>query len=304
MTGSALPSVSIVVPVRNGERTITACVDALCAQDYRGPYDLVVVDNGSTDATASRVSALGVPLVREARQGRGIARNTGIGVTDGEILAFVDSDCIAEPRWLTELVRPYADPDVAGVGGEIHAVPPVSAVQIYLDRRESCWQQYCVQGGRRKRAGFLITANASYRRSVLDLVGGFDPHFVTSEDVDLGYRVRRAGYRLAYAGDAIVRHQLRETMRELFRQRYGYGYGRALMRRRHDLERGYSLPKRREVADSAVTACRLTARSLRESAIAADASYARCETVERLAVRLGATHAAVARHVPRLRLLA
>lgn len=304
MTDSRLPFVSIVVPVRNGEETIGPCLEALVALDYRGAHDILVVDNGSSDSTAARVADLGLPLVQERAQGRAIARNTGIRETRGEIVAFVDADCIAEPSWLTELVRPYHDPDVAGVGGEIHAVPPETAVQVYLDRRESCWQQYCVQGGRRKRSGFLITANASYRRSVLELVGGFDPHFVTAEDVDLGYRVRNAGYRLAYAGDAIVRHQLRATTRELFRQRYGYGYGRVLLRRRHDLRRGYSLPRRREMAKHALSASLLTVRSLRTQDVASDAAYARCEAVESVALRFGATHAEVARVVPRIRLLA
>ena len=304
MTNRALPFVSIVIPVRNGERTVEPCLEALLSLDYEGELEIKVVDNGSTDSTVARVASLGVPLVHEPSQGRGIARNTGIRKTKGEIVAFIDSDCIAEPSWLTELVRPYDDPDVVGVGGEIHAATPFTGVQKYLERRESCWQQYCVQGGRRKLSGFLITANASYRRWVLDLVGGFDPHFVTAEDVDLGHRVRNTGYKLAYAGGAIVHHHLRETTRELFWQRYSYGYGRVLMRRRHNLHRGYSLPKRREVARSTFTASLLTARSLHAPDVAGDASYARCEAVERIALRLGATHAAVARHVPQLALLA
>jgi cellulose synthase/poly-beta-1,6-N-acetylglucosamine synthase-like glycosyltransferase len=298
-----LPTVSVVVPVRNGQRTIGACLDALLALDYRGSSEVIVVDNGSTDATAALADSRDVLLLCEPRRGRAIARNAGIASALSEIVAFVDADCVAEPGWLTALVTPFSDPAVGGVGGEIHSISPVTAVQAYLDQKESCWQQYCVQGGRRKRHGFLITANAAYRRSVLDRVDGFDPHFVTAEDVDLGWRVRDAGYSLAYAPEAIVRHRLRESARALFRQRYGYGYGRALFRRRYDLERGYSLGTYRQLGEAAVAAARLTLQETRRPEVAAAASYARCETVERVALRLGAAHCAVAQVVPRIRLV-
>ena len=285
VTDASLPSVSVVVPVRDGERTIAACLDALLAQEYPGRVEVIVVDNGSTDGTSDLARSRPVVLVHEPRQGRAIARNAGIARSTGEIVAFVDADCVAEPGWLTMLVEPFADAGVGGVGGEIHSVPPVTAVQVYLDRKEAGRQQYCVQGGRRKRHGFLITANAAYRRSVLSEVGGFDPSFITAEDVDLGWRVRHAGHTLAYAPDAIVRHWLRETIRDLFRQRYGYGYGRVLFRRRHGLERGYSLGTYRELGDAALRAARLTVASARRPELADDASFARCETVERLAAR-------------------
>jgi cellulose synthase/poly-beta-1,6-N-acetylglucosamine synthase-like glycosyltransferase len=304
VSDASLPSVSVIVPVRDGARTIASCLDALLAQDYPGSAEVLVVDNGSTDATAGLVRPRDVLLVHESHQGRAIARNAGIARASGEIVAFVDADCIAEPGWLTALVQPFADAGVGGVGGEIHSVPPVTAVQVYLDRKEACWQQYCVQGGRRKRHGFLITANAAYRRSVLDEVGGFDPSFITAEDVDLGWRVRHAGHTLAYAPDAIVRHRLRETVRDLFRQRYGYGYGRVLFRRRHDLQRGYSLGTYRELGDATLRAVRLTVESARRPELADDASYARCETVERVALRLGAAHCVIAQVVPRVRLAA
>jgi cellulose synthase/poly-beta-1,6-N-acetylglucosamine synthase-like glycosyltransferase len=298
------PSVSVVVPVRNGRATIGACLDALLAQDYPGGTEVIVVDNGSSDGTAAVARGREVALVHEPRQGRAIARNAGIARAAGEIVAFVDADCVAEPDWLAALVVPFGDTAVGGVGGEIHALDPVTPVQAYLDRRETCWQQYCVQGGRRRRHGFLITANAAYRGTVLAEVGGFDPGFPPSEDVDLGWRVRAAGHTLAYAPRAIVRHRLRERTRELFRQRYGYGYGRALFRRRYGLEPGYSLGTYRELREAALAAARLTVQSARRPEVAVAASHSRCETVERVALRLGAAHCAVAQVVPRLGLRA
>src|SRR3954447_26423119 len=99
---AALPAVSVVVPVRDGARVIGECLDALTAQRGAPPYEVLVVDNGSTDNTAAAVRAhpSAPTLVTESRPGSYAARNAGIIAAAGSVLAFTDADCTPAPTWL------------------------------------------------------------------------------------------------------------------------------------------------------------------------------------------------------------
>jgi glycosyltransferase involved in cell wall biosynthesis len=123
-----LPSVSVIVPVRDGDGTIAECLDAILATDYPADRrEILVVDNGSTDGTAALIQSKPVRYLHESKRGVSNARNRGIAESSGEILAFVDADCLVEPQWLSELVRPFEDPEVGSVGGDLQHVPPPSA---------------------------------------------------------------------------------------------------------------------------------------------------------------------------------
>jgi glycosyltransferase involved in cell wall biosynthesis len=113
------PFVSVIVPVRDGESTIADCLDAILATDYpEDRREILAVDNGSTDGTATLIQSRPVRYLREERRGVSNTRNRGIAESRGEILDFVDADCIVEPQWLTELVRPFEDPEVGSVAGD------------------------------------------------------------------------------------------------------------------------------------------------------------------------------------------
>src|SRR3954468_3722294 len=103
---AALPVVSVVVPVRDGARVIRGCLDALTAQRGAPPYEVLVVDNGSTDTTAAAVRAhpSAPTLLAESRPGSYAARNAGISAATGSILAFTDADCTPAATWLAEAV--------------------------------------------------------------------------------------------------------------------------------------------------------------------------------------------------------
>jgi glycosyltransferase involved in cell wall biosynthesis len=211
----ATPAVTVVVPVYDGERTIAACLEALLAQDFAGPVELVVVDNRSTDATRQIVARYPVRLLEERRlQSSYAARNLGVARSLGRILAFTDADCEPAPDWLTRLTRALAADDACGVAGRIEPRrTAASAVERY-------------QAGRALRAErafahpvlpFAQTANAAFPREVFERVGGFDPGLVFGGDLDFSWRVQRAtGRTLAYAPDALVRHRHRTTYRGLF----------------------------------------------------------------------------------------
>jgi hypothetical protein len=246
-----VPFVSVVVPVRNGADTIGDCVAALLATDY--PVDrreIIVVDNASTDQTAAILATLPVKHVDEPRVGRSRARNRGIHESRGEIVAFIDADCIADPGWLAEIVAAFQVGRPAGVAGEIMADEPRTAAQRFMAEREPRWQSVALHLPER----FAITANVAYHRDVFEQVGYFDPRFVTAEDVDFGWRFFAVGLQMTYCPTALVAHRMRASGWDLCLQQQGLGYGRVLLREHYDLPRGYALPTWQQIGEAARSA--------------------------------------------------
>lgn len=226
------PTVSIIVPVYNGGQTLSSCLESLLNQNYPcDAYEIIVVENGSTDETLSIAQRYPVRLLQSHQRGPAAARNLGIRHSHSEIIAFTDADCIAHPDWLAELVKPYEDFTVGGVAGEILA---------YQDDERNIVERFSDEfsplknfiSGAGEFLPHLYTANASYRREVLQKVGGFNPDLFTAEDVDLSWRVQlESNYRVRYAQQAIIYHQHRSTWRGLSRQYRQYGFGEIMLDR-------------------------------------------------------------------------
>lgn len=229
--------VAVVVPVRNGESMVGACVAAIGNQT-RVPDELVVVDNGSTDGTARAAASAGATVVAEPVRGSFRARNTGWRSTTSDVIAFTDGDCIPEPTWLEELLEPFADPSVAGVGGAIVQAELRSAAQRWMVERKFLDQAFNMSSGF---LPFFATANAAYRRSMLEALGGFDEHFlVAGGDNDLSWRVQAlAGGRLVYRPDAAVRHFVGGRFTEVTARWRRYSAGVVMLERRWSAWPGY-----------------------------------------------------------------
>lgn len=206
---------SIIVPVRNDAERIVACVAALDAQAYdRDRYEIIVVDNGSTDGTRDLLAQW--PRLRvlvEPRVGSYAARNRGIAAARGTVVAFTDADCIPDAEWLAAgSAALAAEPGVGLVAGriDVYAADPdaPTAVELY----EMCFgfpQRMYVE-----RMRFGATANVFTTRSVLDTVGVFDASLASGADMEWGRRVATAGWRLAFCARAVVRHPARGTWME------------------------------------------------------------------------------------------
>jgi cellulose synthase/poly-beta-1,6-N-acetylglucosamine synthase-like glycosyltransferase len=235
-----LPSVSVIVPVRDGESTIADALDAILATDYPPERrEVIAVDNGSTDATAALIRARPVRYLHEPRRGVSHARNRGIAESEGEILAFIDADCVVEPEWLAELVRPFEDPEVGAVGGHLAHSPPNTPAERQAARLLGSWQQFAFNSN----PAYPITANAAYRRDVIERIGGFDPRMTRAQDVELGLRFQeRSDLRLAYAGRATARHRHRSTQLGFFRQQFGWAYGAGLVGAKFEALGGHPVP--------------------------------------------------------------
>jgi glycosyltransferase involved in cell wall biosynthesis len=178
-------------------------------------WEVVVVDNNSTDGTKSVIAPLveanpqRYKFLQESRQGKSIALNTGLRAATGEILVFSDDDCIPDSKWLATIAREFdADPSLGVLGGRVALFDkqdrPVT-IRDFPDRTliESRDQLFL----------FLIGANMSVRRKVLDAVGEFDPFLgpgsrsgAVMEDLDLLYRVFREKFKIAYSPEVLVYH--------------------------------------------------------------------------------------------------
>jgi len=225
---NGIPMVSVIVPAFNAERTIGDCLAALVAQDYpRERLEIIAVDNRSTDRTAAVMCGHPVRVVAERRvQSSYAARNAGLAEARGAILCFTDADCLPDPGWVRALVAALADDDAGGAAGRIEAAPGATLVERFqVDERVLD----AANAFTRPTLPFAQTANAAYRRIVFERVGLFDPSLVSGGDLDLSWRMQRAGWGLAYAPGALVRHRHRTTFRGLVKLYAKNGHGAALL---------------------------------------------------------------------------
>ena len=216
------PDVSVVVPVRDREHVIGACLDSILASDYPADrLEVVVADNASTDGTADVLRRYGarIRVVYETKRGPAAARNAGLRAARGEVIAFTDSDCIVDRAWLAHIVAPLADRNVGAAGGCKRAFPSGSDVEHFGERIHDH-----ARAIHEFRPPYLITMNVSARRELLQQIGGFDERLLRCEDVDLSYRIAQAGYRFAYTPDAVIYHRNRSTVPELIVEGYAHGF--------------------------------------------------------------------------------
>ena len=225
----SLPFVSIVIPVYNGARTVRLCLNAIRELDYpRERYEVIVVDNNSTDGTPAIVSEYPVRLFYERDiQGPHAATNAGVRQARGDILAFTDADCVCDKGWLRALVAPFADPHVVATGGRIGAYQPASRVEMFLQDMEPF--KNCLQPSDAFPAA-VITGNAAYRADAVRAVGMFNASMYTGAEVDLAWRVQwSTGQRVVYVPEAVVYHKFEASVRRLFRRFRVYGYSEIML---------------------------------------------------------------------------
>ncbi|MDD2851537.1 MAG: glycosyltransferase [Desulfuromonadaceae bacterium] len=217
------PSAVVIVPVLNGEQTLSACLQALQTQTYPGAVQLVVINDGSTDRTSEVARSFsGVMVIDQKNQGRAAARNRGILESAGDVLAFTDADCIPNPDWLNMLVRRLREHKRRGIVGGAVVIPPGANIWQRLDH-----QAWAHSTGPDSPAGptlFASTASMCLWREVFTVVGGFDFRLRGSEDSDLAFRVHCAGYENFFEPAAVIEHcHPRTTLASFLRQRYNYG---------------------------------------------------------------------------------
>jgi len=225
-------SASVVVPVRNGERVIGRCLRSLTTQDFGNAYEIIVVDDGSTDATARMVGQFPkVRLIRQSPLGPAAARNRGIEAARGDVVLFTDADCVPESGWVREMVTGMTQASAAGAKGTYTTRQQSLVARFVQIEYETKYKRLAKQ----TTIDFVDTYSAVYRRSVLQEINGFDERFVTAsvEDQELSFRVAERGHRLVFLPRARVEHLHAATLWAYARKKLRIGYWKALVLRGH-----------------------------------------------------------------------
>lgn len=266
---------SVIVPARNAEATLSRTLQALGEQDLDRDYEVIVVDDGSTDGTAALVASAAGPvrLVTQRASGPAAARNRGVAESRGGALAFCDADCCPEPGWLRAGVEALAQADL--VQGKV--LPDPLAPLGPFDR--TLWVT--------REAGLWETASLFVTRAMFDRVGGFEQWLRPligkdlAEDVWFGWRARRAGARSCFCEDALVLHAVfargpREYALEHRRLRYFPAMAAKMPElRTHLLHRRWFLNPRTAAFDAALVGAALGAVSRSPLPLALAAPYGR-----------------------------
>ena len=226
------PRCSVVIATRNRSGSLTRTLERLLSQDLEAPYEVIVVDNGSTDDTAARVKewAGSNPAIRyalEPQRGPAAARNTGVGLARADIVAFTDDDIRPTPDWLRTIAAAFERwPDVECLGGRIlpdwpGPVPSwltrdhwtgALALQDYGDTPRDIGLEHPLS---------LASANLAFRLTTLQTLGGFRADYLYAEDTELLLRLWRAGRRCLYLPDLVVIAEVQpERMRKAYHRHW------------------------------------------------------------------------------------
>lgn len=220
------PRISVVICTYNGGWIIRDCLDGLLELDYPN-YEVIVVDDGSTDNTSEIVQDYPFRLIMSENLGVSSARNTGLQAATGEIVAYTDDDARPDPHWLTYLAKTFMETNHAGVGGPNIALPgdgmiadcvanaPGGPVHVLLSDTV---------------AEHIPGCNSAYRKACLEEIGGWDPKYrMAGDDVDVCWRLQEKGYTIGFSPAAMVWHHRRNSIKAYWKQQVGYGRAESLL---------------------------------------------------------------------------
>ncbi len=227
--GIRWPRISVVVCTYNGSKTIRDCMEGLLCLEYPD-FEVIVVDDGSTDGTADIVRQYGFRVISTNNRGLSSARNTGMKAASGEIVAYIDDDAYPDPDWLTYLTAGFMNTRHAAVGGpnippqsdgpiaECVAHAPGGPVHVLLSDQQ---------------AEHIPGCNMAFRKAALQEIGGFDPRFrAAGDDVDVCWRLQEKNYTLGFSPAAMVWHHRRNSVAAYWTQQIGYGKAEALLEKK------------------------------------------------------------------------
>ena len=225
------PRVSVIVCAYNAERTMDRCLASLAILNYPD-YEVIVVNDGSRDRTLEIAEAYGYcRVISQSNKGLSVARNVGAEAATGEIVAYTDSDCAADPDWLIYLVAKMEASNLAACGGPNFPPPEDDLVPAAVAVAPGGPTHVLIGD---ETAEHIAGCNMAFRREVLLQLGGFDPIYrAAGDDVDICWRFQDAGYTIGFSAAAIVWHFRRNTVAAYCAQQRGYGKAEALVYSKH-----------------------------------------------------------------------
>jgi len=207
------PIISIIIPTHNSEQTLKKCLNSLSSQSLsRQKYEILVVDDGSTDQTikiAKKCDVDSVISTEHCFQGK--ARNIGVKNSHGKLLAFIDSDCIAEENWLTVILAELSK--LPAISGSIENGVPDSPV---------AWSEYCLEFGGlgkqkpRSTASIFSTCNGACTKESFQKSGGFEES-ESSEDFIFILALKNAGIPTLFVPEMKIQHLCRTSMAKVLK---------------------------------------------------------------------------------------
>ena len=222
------PRISVVVCAYNEEEHIRSCLDGLSRLDYPD-FEVLVVDDGSTDATYAIASEYDFNLIRTENQGLSNARNTGMEAATGSIVAYIDADAYPDPHWLIHLALSFLKTDHAAIGGPNIVPPKLGQVAECVGRAPGGPVHVLLTD---EEAEHIPGCNMAFFKSALEEVGGFDPQFrIAGDDVNVCWKLQQRGWTLGFNPAAMVWHHPRGSLRHYWRQQLNYGRAEALLER-------------------------------------------------------------------------
>ena len=226
-SGVVLPSVSLVVPSHGRPAPLATCIDAIAQLDYpKELLEVIVVDDDSLEPVVGRFprpDGLSLRVIRQERTGPGGARNAGVAVAEGGVIAFVDDDCAPASDWLRRIVAPLSGEARVIAGGETVNALTGNPYSVASQALVSYLYAHYAKG--RPSLRFFTTNNLALRRDLFTKVGGFNPEFrqAAGEDREFCVRCARLGIELVHVHEAVVYHAHPLTWRTFWRQHYTYG---------------------------------------------------------------------------------
>ncbi len=224
-----LPRVSVVVCTYNGARHLRQCLRELSHLDYPD-YEVIVVNDGSTDKSAAIASEFDVRLINTPNCGLSNARNTGLRAATGEIIAYIDDDAYPDPQWLRYIVNTLQSSTHVAAGGPNIPPPGASLVSTSVSHSPGGPLHILLTD---EIAEHIPGCNMAFWKKRLAAIGGFDPQFrVAGDDVDVCWRLQEKGWTIAYSPSAVVWHHRRSSAQAYLKQQLGYGKAEALLERK------------------------------------------------------------------------
>jgi len=223
--------VSVVVPVFNGGDKIQRCISSLKRQRTQKTFEIIIVDDGSTDGSLQSIADPGIRVIKKANQGPAAARNLGVEESRGEVVLFTDSDCEPLENWIEEMVRPLSNPGISGVKG-CYLTRQKEIVPLFVQL------EYEHRYDRMKRdryIDFIDTYSAGFVKKDFLAVGKYDSSFPTPsvEDQEFSFRMWEKGHRMVFNPDAKVHHTHPESLWGYMRKKFRIGFWKALVLRKH-----------------------------------------------------------------------
>jgi glycosyltransferase involved in cell wall biosynthesis len=236
-----LPSLSVVMPVKDGEQTLAEALTALANQHYADWWEVVLVSGGSTDRTVEIAESFTdqIPnltiLASDIPAIPAVAQNRGVRASSGEVVVFLDADDMVGADYLQSMGKALSAQPLVGATMDISRLNPPTDVRRRRPLQTDLIESFC------NYRPAVIGATMGVQRSAFDQVGGFDETLPTQQDLDLSWRLYDAGYSPVPVPAAVLHYRYRSKFGEIFRQHYKYGWGEVQLYRKH---RAHGMPGR------------------------------------------------------------